>query len=385
MMGGSRAHEYIVFSEVGEDTIALCERCGYTANRQVAAFARPKGGGAPEPLDKVATPGASTIAGVAQFLGIEESGTAKAFFVTASVRRDGEDTDVLVLAIVRGDMEVNETKLANVVGARELRPATDEEILAVGAVPGYASPIGLASGSGLLVVVDQTAADTANLVGGANEEGHHFTNTCCGRDYEPDLVADIVAVEDGYACPHCGGALRMQRGVEVGNIFKLGTRYSESLGCHYQDEQGNSKPVVMGSYGIGVGRALACVAEVHNDAHGLVWPITVAPYDVHLVALRGVEAEAASLYDELRSAGVEVLVDDRDERPGVKFNDADLIGIPIRITLGTRSLAAGGAEVKLRRSEEGEMVAASEIVGHVSETRKALYRELEPPDAIAGG
>lgn len=380
MMGGTGAHEFMVLTPIGEDTLIICDACGYTANRQVAVAQRPEASAAdPEPLEKVATPDASTIAGVANFLGIAESQTAKAFFVMASVSEDDGDwgTERLVLAIVRGDMEVNETKLANAVGARELRPAEDHEIRAVGAVPGYASPVGLERGSCLIVVVDETVAATPNLVGGANDEGYHYRGTCYDRDYEADIVTDLVAAQAGDLCARCGAPLRAERGVEVGNIFKLGTRYSDALGCTYLDAEGEAQPVVMGSYGIGVGRALACVAELHHDDDGLIWPITVAPYDVHVVALHGAEEEAEDVYRNLRAAGLEVLLDDRPERPGVKFNDADLIGVPIRLTLGRRSLEQGGVEAKLRREAAGELVPLDEVATYVSDVVRALRAELE--------
>ncbi len=377
VMGGSASHEFMVLTPVGEDTLVLCDKCGYTANRQVAKFARtdPEPD-EPMPLEKVATPGASTIAGVAEFLGIGEQQTAKAFFAVATVREDGVDVERLVLAIVRGDMEVNETKLTNAVKARELRPAQEDEIQAVGAVPGYASPVGLTPGPRFAVVVDETVSATSNLVGGANHEGYHLRNTCYGRDYEATVVGDIVSAREGDSCAQCGSPLRTERGVEVGNIFKLGTRYSDALGCAYLDADGQSQPIVMGSYGIGVGRTLACVAEVHRDEQGLMWPISAAPYDVHLVALRGATEEAEALYTQLQDEGIDVLYDDREERPGVKFNDADLIGIPIRLTLGERSLAQGGAEMKLRRETDSTLVPLDRAVATVKAAIADLWSEL---------
>jgi prolyl-tRNA synthetase len=377
MMGGSAAHEFMVLTPAGEDTIVICDGCGYTANRQVATFARPTPDSEARPVTKVATPDASTIAAVAACLGVDESETAKAYFATARVHIDSGESEILVLAIVRGDMEVNETKLANAVRAIDMRPALDDEIRAVGAVPGYASPVGLQRGESTIVVVDPTAAATKSLVGGANEEGYHLVGTCCGRDYEPDIVADIASARDGYPCPECGEPLHTKRGVEVGNIFKLGTRYSDALGCTYQDEEGKSRPVVMGSYGIGVGRALACIAEVHNDDRGLVWPISVSPFDVHLVALKGAELQADRAYGALQEAGLEVLYDDRAERPGVKFNDADLIGIPIRLTAGERSLQQGGLELKLRRDDHSRIVSSSDLISEVLAVAEQLRSELD--------
>ncbi|HZW04142.1 MAG TPA: proline--tRNA ligase, partial [Anaerolineaceae bacterium] len=335
MMGGKLAHEYMYLTPTGEDTLLLCDHCGYAANRQVARFARPAASAeALLPVEKVHTPGTKTIESLAAFLKIPESKTAKVVFMVASLEEDGAVVDRLVMGVVRGDMELNETKLSNAIKARELRPAQEEEIRASGAVAGFASPVGLTAP---LVVVDELVAQSANLVSGANESDYHLMNVNYGRDYQAQVVTDLVAARQGDPCPQCGQSMHAERGVEVGNIFQLGTRYSAALGCYYQDENGESHPVIMGSYGIGVGRLLACVAEEHHDEHGLIWPASVAPFQVHLVLLPGKNdprpAEVAeALYRELRNAGIEVLFDDRNESPGVKLNDADLIGLPLRIT-----------------------------------------------------
>jgi len=374
MMGGKMAHEFMYLTPIGEDTILCCESCGYTANRQVARFRKPTPPEElPRPLEKVATPGVTTIKTLAGFLGLPESQTAKAVFRMATMVEDGEEVERVVFAVVRGDMEVNETRLAHAVGARALRPATDEEIRAVGAVPGYASPIGVQRA---LVVVDDLIPLSPNLVAGANDEGYHLLNVNYGRDYQAAVVADIVAAEEGYACPTCGAALRAWRGVEVGNIFQLGTRYSEALGCTFTDRDGQEKPVIMGSYGIGVGRLLACVAEEHHDDYGLVWPITVAPYQVHIVALYGNESAAEALYAGLRAAGIEVLYDDRNERAGVKFYDADLIGVPIRLTVSERASEAGGFEARLRSSAERTVVPRAGVVAYVKEQIERLEKQV---------
>ena len=374
MMGGSMAHEFMYLTPVGEDTLILCDACGYTANRQVARFRKP----APEAeearlLERVETPGLTTIESLADFLGVPESRTAKAVFRVARLSEEGEGRERLVFAVVRGDMELNETKLANAIGAVDLRPARDEEIRAADAVPGYASPIGV---SGVLVVVDDLIAVSPNLVAGANEDGVHLLNVNHERDYLADRVADIAAAEAGYACSECGAALTASRGVEVGNIFKLGTRYSEALGCRFLDPDGRPRPVVMGSYGIGSGRLLACVAEEHHDDDGLIWPITVAPYPVHLISLPGGREVADDLYEWLREAGLEPLYDDRDESAGVKFKDADLIGLPIRLTAGARSLSRGGVELKLRRSREARTVAPDAAPEATREAVGLLEREI---------
>jgi len=374
MMGGKMAHEFMYLTPIGEDTILSCESCGYTANRQVARFRKPTPPEElPRPLEKVATPGVTTIKALAGFLGLPESQTAKAVFRMATMAEGKEEVERFVFAVVRGDMEVDETRLAHAVGARELRPATDEEIRAVGAVPGYASPIGVQKA---LVVVDDLIPLSPNLVAGANDEGYHLLNVNYGRDYQAAVMADIVAAEEGYACPTCGAALRAWRGVEVGNIFQLGTRYSEALGCTFTDRDGEEKPVLMGSYSIGVGRLLACVAEEHHDDYGLVWPITVAPYQVHIVALHGNESAAEALYDELRVAGIEVLYDDRNERAGVKFYDADLIGVPIRLTVSERALEAGGFEARLRSSAERTVVPRAGVVAYVKEQIERLEKQV---------
>ena len=383
MMGGQMAHEFTYLTPIGEDTLILCDHCGYTANRQIARFQKSAAAQEePKSMEKVATPHMTTIAGLAEFLGVPKSQTAKAVFLVATLTEGDKDVDRFVFAVVRGDMELNETKLANAVKAKDLRPAREDEIRAVGAVPGYASPLGLKDralpGTPLLVVVDDAVQSSPNLVAGANEEGYHVLNTNYGRDYKADLVADIAAADEGAPCPNCGNTMRASRGVEVGNIFKLGTRYSDSLGCTFLDQDGKAKPILMGSYGIGVGRLLACIAEERHDEYGLIWPVSVAPYHVHLALLPGGEAAsaAARLYDELQAAGVEVLFDDRNERPGVKFMDADLIGLPLRVTVGDKSLKKGGAELKRRNSNESVVVALSEVVGRVRIEIRDLQAEI---------
>lgn len=374
MMGGKLAHEYMYLTPIGEDTLTLCDTCGYSANRQIAKFTKPTVMDEEDlPTEKVATPDCKTIEDLAAFLGVPESKTSKAVFLMATIPEGESSVERFVFAVVRGDMEVNETKLTNALKAKELRPATEEEIRSVGAEPGYASPVGLKDA---LVIVDDLIPHEHNLVAGANEAGFHLRNVNFGRDYQADIIEDIVAVQEGYACHNCGSPLRTTRGVEVGNIFKLGTRYSDAMGCTFLDKDGQSKPVIMGSYGIGSGRLLASVAEEHNDEHGLIWPISIAPYQVNLVMLvgrksqegkKGSETQSAadSLYHELEKAGIEVLYDDRQESPGVKFNDADLIGLPIRLTVSERSLKQGGVEFKRRDRREKEIVNKAEIVSRV--------------------
>ena len=374
MMGGSLAHEYMYLTPIGEDTLVLCRHCGYAANRQIAKFAKSIPAAEElQPIEKVATPDCKSIEALANLLNIPKSKTAKAVFIIAGHEEEGGTREEFVFAVVRGDMEVNETKLANVAKADWLRPATEEQILDVGATPGYASPIGLKN---VTVIVDDAVPSSPNLVAGANDTGYHLLNTNLGRDYEATIIADIAAASDGDACLNCGQPLYISRGVEVGNIFKLGTRYSAAINATYFDADGVQKPIVMGSYGIGSGRLLACIAEEHHDDKGLIWPITVAPYHVHLVSLGQAEA-ADRVYETLLKAGIEVLYDDREESPGVKFNDADLIGIPLRVTVAAKSLAKGGVEVKRRDQPKPEIVAEADLVARVHAEIKTLL------DAIA--
>jgi prolyl-tRNA synthetase len=358
IMGGSLAHEFMVLNEHGEDTLVLCDACRYAANQQIAHVdvAAPVAEDQ-LPTEEVATPEADNIASLAALLGVGTDRTAKAtFFVTGDGR--------LITAIVRGDFEVSETKLANVVQAvRGLRIATAEEIKAAGMEPGYASPIGAHHTT---VVVDKLAARSPNLVAGANRHGFHLRNVNVGRDFTPDLVADIVNAREGDACPNCGEPVHLAKGIEVGNIFKLGTDFTEKLGATFLAEDGSRHHVIMGSYGIGLGRALACIVEAHHDEKGIVWPKAVAPYAVHLVALGAGKdpavAEAADgLYQRLTDAGVEVLYDDRDESAGVKLTDAELMGMPTIVTISPRSLAAGGAEVTHRATGERGVQPIAEI------------------------
>jgi prolyl-tRNA synthetase len=392
MMGGKLAHEYMYITPYGEDTLLLCDKCGYSANRQIARFrkqALPK-----EDLlelEKVETPDTKTITDLAAFLDIQEQQTAKAVFVVATVSEGEATAEKFVFAILRGDMELNETKLANALQASELRPATEEEIEAIGAVPGYASPIALTPnpsppGRGEFVIVaDDLIPESTNLVAGANEAGYHLKNTNYKRDYEADIIADIAAAQQGDPCPQCGQAMRTVRGVEVGNIFQLGTRYSEAMGATFQDKDGSEKPIVMGSYGIGSGRLLASIAEKHNDDWGLIWPISVAPYHAHLVMLPHKKDEGATvvaaeqLYSDLQAAGFEVLFDDREESPGVKFNDADLIGLPIRITVSARGLEQGQIELKRRDQDKSQkrLIPLSEAVATIQAEKAALEAEIQ--------
>jgi prolyl-tRNA synthetase len=349
IMGGSLAHEFMALNEHGEDTLVLCESCDYAANQQIAAAAKPeRSSEAPKPLEEVATPGTTTIAALTEHLGIGPDRTAKAaFFMT--------DDGRLVTAIVRGDHDVNETKLVNAAKAvGGLRPARVEEIRAAGMEPGYGSPVGAHD---TVVLVDEIAAASPNLVAGANREGFHYRNVNVGRDFTPDQVVDLVNARAGDPCPNCGKPLVLRKGIEVGNIFKLGTDFSVAAGASFLGEDGQARPIVMGSYGIGLGRALACIVEAHHDDKGIVWPAAVAPYAAHLVSIGGareprVVEVAERLHQVALDARREILYDDRDESPGVKFTDAELLGMPTILTVSPRSLGNGGVEVKDRATGE---------------------------------
>lgn len=384
MMGGTMAHEFMAITPIGEDTLLLCDGCGYSANRQIATFRKTPAGAplAELPVERVHTPGVTTIAALAQFLNIPETATAKAVFVVAELEgENGKPRDQFVFAVVRGDMELNETKLTNAIKARKLRPATVDEIHAVGAEAGYGSPVGIQRDQ-VLVVVDDLIVESPNLVAGANEVDWHLRNVNYHRDYKADIVTDLVAAAEGDACPQCGAALRSVRGVEVGNIFKLGTKYSKAMGATYLDEKGESLPIVMGSYGIGSDRLMAVVAEMHNDENGLQWPISIAPYQVTLVSL-GTEktpdvVEAAErIYRQLLDARIEVLYDDRNERAGVKFNDADLLGIPLRLTVGGKGLKNGVVEAKIRRTGATSEIALDNLLAGVQGLLNGEWRIIQ--------
>ena len=361
MMGGSASHEYMALSEYGEDLVLICPNGDYAANQEVALFKRDAKVDEPLlPKEEVATPDTTTIQKLAEFMGVPLARTAKAVFFVG-------ESGAFIFAVIRGDLDVNETKLRKATGERTLTPATVEQIHAIGAEAGYGSPVGVRN---CRVIVDESVRDTPNLVAGANKVGYHLRNTNLGRDYQADVVSDIASAVAGLPCPHCGAPMIAERAIEVGNIFKLGTRYSESFGATYLDANGDSKPIVMGSYGIGSGRVTATIAEQHHDDKGLVWPASVAPYHVSLVSIYtdtdNAPAEAADrLYADLQAAGIEVLYDDRAERAGVKFNDADLIGCPVRVSVSARTLANGQAEIKPRTASEAIFVPLDDTVSTV--------------------
>ena len=372
MMGGKIAHEFMYLTDIGEDTIFICKNTGYMANKEVATFRKPTPPEeAPGVLEKVHTPGAKTIEELSNFLGLSADRFGKVVFYSGMV--NGEEK--VIIGLVRGDMEVNKVKLQNLSRSRYLNPATEREIAAIGSVAGYASPIGI-NRSQVVLIVDDLVARSPKLVLGANEVDHHLKNVCYGRDFEADVVGDIVNAFDGAPAPNAvtdADVLCSVRGIEVGNIFQLGTKYTEALEAYFTDQDGTSKPVIMGSYGIGVGRLLGCLAEAYHDEQGLMLPKAVAPYQVMIVGLledEEVVQAAEKLYAELQAAGIEVLYDDRGKKvasAGEKFADADLIGAPIRLTVSKRSLMGGGVEMK-RRGQGGqvEVLGLEEVVGRVS-------------------
>ena len=361
-IGGKDSQEFIHLNERGEDEALLCPACGYAANAEKAEFrADPPVVASPAPVERVETPGVGTIAALAAFLGIEARQTAKAVFYTA----DGEP----LLVAIRGDLEVNETKLRNLLGAAALEPMDDAAVARAGLVAGSAGPVGLA---GVRVAADESVATAPNLVAGANEPGVHLRNLTHGRDWTADAVGDIALARTGAGCPRCAeGRLEARAGMELGHVFKLGARYAETLGVRYLDEAGARHHPVMGCYGIGVDRLLAAVIEANHDDDGIVWPATVAPFDAHVVALAGDRPEVAealvALETALAAAGLEALVDDRDESPGAKFADADLLGMPVRLTVSPRALGRGGVELKPRAGGEAVVVPLEEAAARARE------------------
>ncbi len=352
MMGGGLAHEFILLCDAGEDTIVVSEDGRYAANMEVARGRVAGLPADPAPLEKVHTPGQTTIEAVAGFLGVPTSQTAKAVFFDADA--DGK----LVFVLIRGDREVNENKLAKLIG-RMPTPAADDRIRAAGAVPGYASPIGLDLAN-IRLLVDQTVADAANLVTGANETDYHYKNFNLARELPALTTVDIAKVAEGDLAPDHDSPLRLQRGIEVGNIFQLGTKYSKAMGMTYLDEKGQAQVPIMGCYGIGVGRLVSSVMEVRRDKFGPIWPMSIAPWQIHICALRpdqdGVGEAARSLYDQLTALGLEVIWDDRGAQPGVQFAEADLLGVPLRVIIGGRSLKQGKLELKSRAGGETELI-----------------------------
>ncbi len=359
MMGGKEAHEFMYLTPMGEDSLVICD-CGYTANKEVATFVKefyPKQD--EEALKNIETPNTEAIEDVCNFLNIEPKDCLKAVFFVGTFLDGEKETEKLVIAQIRGDLQVNEKKVQNRIKAKELRPAHVDEITANGSVPGYGSAIGI---KGAVVVVDDSVQKNRNYVAGANIPGYHTLGARLGRDFTPDFTGDIASAEEGGLCTCCNTPLTFTRGVEVGNIFKLGTRYSADLGSTFQDVDGKEKPVIMGSYGIGVGRLLASIVEEYHDENGIIWPMSVAPYHVNLVNLSKSSELADKLYKDLLNSRIEVLYDDRlKERAGVKFKDADLIGIPLRITVGDKTSESNEVEFKTRDGKESYNIPLNNI------------------------
>ena len=364
-IGGKASHEFMVLTDTGEDVVVHCGECGYAANSEKARSSKARNAALSTedeemlPLSDVATPGAKTIDEVAGLLGLRPDKTLKAVFYVA----DNE----FVLVVIRGDLEVNEVKLQRTLKCALLRLADEEETKTAGIVAGFASPIGVHT---VRVVADDSVPEARNLVAGANREGYHMLNSNYGRDYTADVVADITLAREGDRCATCGGTLQSARGIEVGHIFKLGTTISDKLNATFLDENGASRPCVMGCYGIGVGRLLAAIVEYGHDEKGIIWPAAVAPYQVHLCTLNpdkgDVEAVADRLYGTLQDEDVEVLYDDRPASPGVKFNDADLLGIPLRVTVSPRALGSGSVEVKRREEKDSVLIPVDDAAAILS-------------------
>jgi prolyl-tRNA synthetase len=362
-IGGKESHEFLAPGEVGDDEVILCAQCGYAANKEKAEFVRSAlPDEAEAALEEVHTPGQKTIVDLAAFLRIPEAKTLKSVCYVADGR--------LIFALVRGDLEVNEVKLFNAVAraglnATTLHLAMPEELRQAGrVVPGFTSPIG--QSEHVLIIADTSLQTGKNFVAGANCEDYHLRNVNAGRDFRVDVWADIASAFAGATCARCGGTLGVQRCVELGHIFKPGTMYSERLNATFLGEDGQEHLMLMGSYGIGLGRVLAMAVEQHHDERGICWPLTIAPYQVALCALGTGDAEveraADDLYARLRQAGIEVLYDDRAESAGIKLNDADLLGLPIRLVVSRRTLAQNAVEWKLRTGRESQIVALADAI-----------------------
>ncbi len=364
-IGGKASHEFMLIAEGGEDQIIFCKKCGYAANMEKATSVKTSApAGKPQAIEEVATPQLTTIEEVANFLGVKAEQTLKSVFYVA----DGE----IVFVVIRGDLEVNEIKLKNLLKCNDLHMATEAETKEAGLVAGYASAISL---KGHRIVADDSIKLGGNFVAGANKPDAHLKNVNYPRDFKVDTIADIAMAKAGDQCPKCDGKLESQQGIEVGHVFKLGTFLSERLGAYYLDKDGASKLIVMGCYGIGVGRLLAAAVEQNHDDKGIIWPMPIAPFQVCLCPLKveddAVMQTAEKLYDDLTSAGIEVLLDDRPESPGVKFNDADLIGIPLRIVISARTLQNRSVELKWRREKQAEILPLEGLVDAVRKLVKS--------------
>lgn len=358
VMGGSLSEEFQAITDIGEDVLVLCDKCDYASNMEIATHKIETKEEPQRDLELVATPNAKTIDEVCHYLNLDVTKSVKALLMNIN--------EELVIFFIRGDRELNETKVTKLLNCEEVLFASDELISKSNAVPGYTGPIHL---NGAKIIIDEEVKTMTNFVVGANKEGYHYINANLS-DFNYDLCADIVNVKENDICPNCGGKLYFKKGIEVGNTFKLGTKYSEKFGLTYLDENNKSNPVVMGCYGIGPGRILASLVEQNNDEKGIIFPLSVAPFKVCIAALNTKDETcmeiANKLYDELNNAGIDTLLDDRDERPGIKFNDLDLLGIPIRITLG-KKLSENKVEFKLRKETESIDLDLNDVVDHIKE------------------
>jgi prolyl-tRNA synthetase len=361
-IGGSFSHEFMVLAETGEDTLVICTACSYAANVEKAAIvleAAAPSGAALQELVRVETPGMKKVDKVAEFLQVQPTDIIKTMFYLA----DGQP----VAALVRGDREVQSVKLKNLLQATDVEPMDEEQVWQQTRLPvGYLGPVGLE----IRMVADQEVMRMVNAVAGANEKGCHLTGVNPGRDFRPEVTGDLRQITVSDRCPSCGGGLRLKEGIEVGHIFKLGTKYSEAMAATFQDSDGQEKPFVMGCYGIGVSRVVAAAIEQNHDAKGIIFPLPLAPFQVILLNLGPKDESycrvAEQLYNDLRSRGLEVLFDDRDERPGSKFNDADLLGIPYRLTVGKTFEKEGKVELRSRKTGETQIFALAEAVAQIT-------------------
>lgn len=355
-IGGKDSNEFVLLADGGDDTILMSDESDYAANVEKAEFIKTEYPSEdPGVVEEFATPGIKTIEALARMEGVPTSRTAKAVFYTVD--------DEVVVVTIRGDYDVNETKLRNLLGGSEPRLATPEEVKAAGLIAGSASAVGL---EGIRSIVDDSIPLGSNYLAGANKEGFHLRNVNYGRDFKADILGDIAGAREGFASPDGKGKLVARRGIEVGHVFKLGNVYSSKMGAQYTDEDGQENDILMGCYGIGVGRMLAAAVEANHDDHGMILPRSIAPYDIYLAGLNlndsDISGKAEMLYESLQDAGFEVLFDDRDAAPGVKFKDADLIGIPVRVVISARSLGNGGVEVKARAEKDSEIVGEADVV-----------------------
>lgn len=355
-IGGSGSHEFMVIADSGEAEIVYCNNCDYAANVEKAELKVIEAETEDmKAVEEVATPDCKTIADVCKFLNLPMDKSVKAVAFNSEKG--------LILCFVRGDHEVNEIKVINTVGVNEVEMAEEALLAEAGTVGGYMGPVGIDS-SKTIVIVDSTVMKMHNVCCGANKEGYHLVNVNPGRDFTPTYVADIRLIQEGDPCPHCGGAVSKARGIEVGQVFKLFTKYSEAMHATFLDENGKEKPMVMGCYGVGVSRTMAAAIEQNNDKDGIIWPVAIAPYEVLVVPVNTKDQasteKAEEIYEMLKKAGVETVIDDRNERPGVKFKDADLIGYPLRVVVGPKTLAEGKIEVKVRRTGEVKMLSLEE-------------------------